>query len=221
MAADDVIVENNVIRDNKNSGIIIVDHKSFANITLDPEADPNPDRVQLLRNLYVNNGSDPIAEVKALMLAALTQQGPDVVAAGGGSGSCALDRESYKTLGIGSWSSSCARTSTADIATYLLDKPVERVATDPKDKGKLLYAGICAGCHAYNVRMIGPPTQVIQALYVDDAKGIADYIANPTKKRDDFPPMPPQKHLSPEMRMAVAEYVLSLNKTVPAPAVAH
>lgn len=216
MAADDVVVENNVIRDNKNAGVIVVDHKSFANITIDPEADPNPDRVQLLRNLYINNGYEPIADIKALMLASLTQQGPDVVAVGGGTGSCALDKSSYKGLGIGSWGA-CERTSTADIATYLLDKPVERVVGEPQDKGKLLYAGICAGCHAYNVRMIGPPTQVIQALYVDDAQGIADYIANPVKKRDDFPPMPPQTHLSPEMRLAVAQYLLSI-KQAPAPA---
>jgi len=220
MAADDVIVENNVIRDNKNAGVIIVDHKSFANITLDPEADPNPDRIQILRNFYANNGYEPIAEVKALMLAALTKQGPDVVAAGGGSGSCALDKDSFKNLGIGSWAV-CERTTTADIATYLLDKPVERASTNPQDKGKMLYAGICAGCHAYNVRMIGPPTQVIQALYADDPQGIADYIEKPVKKRDDFPAMPPQSHLSPEMRLAVAQYLLTLNKTAPAAAPAN
>jgi parallel beta-helix repeat protein len=211
MAADDVIVENNVIRDNKNAGVVVVDHKSFANITIDPEADPNPDRVKLLRNLYVNNGYEPIAEIKALMLASLTQQGPDVVAVGGGTGSCALEKSSYKNLGIGSWGV-CERTTTADVATYLLDKPVERVATEPADKGAMLYAGICTGCHAYNVRMIGPPTQVIQALYMDDPQGIADYIANPTKKRDDFPPMPPQTHLSPEMRLAVAKYMLGIKQ---------
>jgi parallel beta-helix repeat protein len=217
MAADDVVVENNVIRDNKNAGVIVVDHKSFANITIDPEADPNPDRVQLLRNLYINNGYEPIADIKALMLASLTKEGPDVVAVGGGTGSCALDKGSYKWLGISSWGN-CERTSTADVATYLLDKPVERPAGEPADKGALLYAGICTGCHAYNVRMIGPSTQVIQALYVDDPQGIADYIANPTKKRDDFPPMPPQAHLSPEMRLAVAKYMLGIKQaTEPAP----
>ena len=36
MAADDVQIENNIIRGNKNAGIIIADHKSFANITIDP-----------------------------------------------------------------------------------------------------------------------------------------------------------------------------------------
>jgi len=42
--------------------------------------------------------------------------------------------------------------------------------------------GICAGCHTYTCRMIGPPVQIIQALYMDNPQGIADYIEVPTKK---------------------------------------
>ena len=34
--------------------------------------------------------------------------------------------------------------------------------------------------------------------------------ANPTRKREDFPPMPPQGHLSAELRLAVANYMLSV-----------
>jgi parallel beta-helix repeat protein len=211
MAADDVVVENNVIRDNKNAGVIILDHMNFPNITPDPEADPYPDRVQLLRNFYANNGAEPIKEIRALMVAALTNQGPDVVAVGGGHDSCAVDKAAYKSLGLSSYGP-CKRTSTADVATYLLDRPAAPRALEIADKGKLLYSAICAGCHAYNLRMIGPPTQVIQALYADNAQGIADYIARPVKKRDDFPPMPPQDHLSPEMRLAVAKYLLSVTK---------
>ena len=37
-----------------------------------------------------------------------------------------------------------------------------------------------------------------------------DYIANPKKKRPDFPTMPPQDHLSEPMRQLVAEYMLAL-----------
>ena len=40
--------------------------------------------------------------------------------------------------------------------------------------------------------------------------GIADYVANPVKKREDFPAMPPQAHLSPEHRLAVAKYMLQV-----------
>ncbi|MBS0612227.1 MAG: right-handed parallel beta-helix repeat-containing protein [Proteobacteria bacterium] len=209
MAADDVIIENNLIRDNKNAGIIVSDHKSFANITPDPESDPNPDRVQVLRNLFADNGTDPIKEIKALMLAALTREGPDLVAVGGGSGSCVADRDAIKWLGIGSWSS-CSRTDTHDISTYLLDKPAPPRVLSAEDRGKLVYSSVCAGCHAYNVRMIGPPTQILQVLYAGNPQGIADYIAHPVKKRDDFPPMPPQAHLSSDLRLAVAKYMLSL-----------
>ena len=209
MAADDVILDNNVIRDNRNAGVIILDHKTFANVTPDPEADPNPDRTQILRNFFANNGTDPIREIQALMLTELTRQGPDVVATGGGKDSCALDKSGFKSVGLGSWVA-CKRRNTADIATYLLDQPAEPRRMEIGDKGKLLYSAICAGCHAYSSRMVGPPTQVIQALYTGNPQGIADYIAKPVKKRDDFPPMPPQSHLSPEMRLAVAQYLLTV-----------
>jgi len=209
MAADDVVIENNVIRDNKNAGIIVADHKSFANITPDPESDPNPDRVQVLPNFFANNGYEPIQEIKALMLTALTTQGPDLVAVGGGTGSCVTNRDSLKWLGVSSWGP-CQRTDTHDISTYLLDKPAAPRVMTAQDRGKLVYSSVCAGCHAYNVRMIGPPTQIIQVMYANNPQGIADYIAKPTKKRDDFPAMPPQAHLSPDLRLSVAQYMLTV-----------
>ena len=212
MAADDVVIENNIIRDNKNAGIIVTDHKNASNISADADSDPNPDRVQILRNNFSNNGYEPIPEVKALMLASLTRQGPDVVAVGAGNGSCMLNRAAHSTLGIGSWGKTCAKTTTAEIATLLLDKPAPPRSTESADKGKILYNGICAGCHAYNARMIGPPTQVLQAMYAGNPQGIADYIAKPIKKRDDFPPMPSQAHLSAEMRRTVAEYMLGVKQ---------
>ncbi len=209
MAADDVIIDNNEIRDNKNAGIIVADHKSFANITPDPESDPNPDRVSVLPNFFANNGYEPIQEIKALMLTALTTQGPDLVAVGGGTGSCVTNRDSLKWLGVSSWGP-CTRADTHDISTYLLDKPAPPRVLTAQDRGKLVYSSVCAGCHAYNVRMIGPPTQIIQVMYANNAQGIADYIAKPTKKRDDFPAMPPQAHLSADLRLAVAQYMLTV-----------
>ena len=217
MAADDVIIENNFIRDNKNTGIIVADHKSFANITPDPEADPNPDRVSVLWNLFDNNGTDPIKEIRALMAANLTREGPDLVTVGGGTGSCLGAPGTLKALNVGSWGT-CTRKSSADIGSYLLDQPAPARPITVADRGKLIYSSICAGCHAYNVRMVGPPTQIIQALYAGNPQGIADYIANPIKKREDFPPMPKQDHLSPELRLAVAQYLLTVNAKPAAPA---
>ncbi|HME37671.1 MAG TPA: parallel beta-helix domain-containing protein [Steroidobacteraceae bacterium] len=218
MAAADVIVENNMIRDNKNAGIIVSDHKSFANITPDPETDPNPERIQVLHNLFANNGYEPMKEIRALMAVNLTREGPDLVGVGGGAGSCIADRDSLKILGVVTSWGVCTRTSTADVTNYLLDKPAPPREISTGERGKLIYSSVCAGCHAYNVRMIGPPTQILQVMYAANPQGIADYIAAPVKKRDDFPAMPPQAHLSPELRLAVAQYMLSVNQPKPAPA---
>ena len=95
----------------------------------------------------------------------------------------------------------------------MLPVPAEpRVITVDADGAEVVYNGICAGCHAYNVRLIGPPAFVIQAQYGDDAKAIADYVANPERRRPDFPSMPPQSHVSEEMRLLVAQYMLSLTE---------
>lgn len=211
MAADDVIIENNIIRDNKNVGIVITDHASFANVTADPESEPNPDRVQILNNLMTGNGTEPITEIKALMAVNLTTEAPDIVAVGGGKDSCILERGRYRTLGLGDYSN-CSRRHTHDVASYLLPEPAAPRDTNMENKGKLAYYAICAGCHAYNARMIGPPTLTIQALYDGDAQAIADYIAKPVKKRPDFPDMPPQNYLDPALRLEVAKFMLAVEK---------
>jgi hypothetical protein len=45
---------------------------------------------------------------------------------------------------------------------------------------------------------------------MENPQGIADFIASPTKKRDDYPEMPPQDYLDEATRMAVAEYMLEV-----------
>jgi mono/diheme cytochrome c family protein len=92
---------------------------------------------------------------------------------------------------------------------YLLP-PVPPRVIEPGERGKVVYLGICSGCHIYNGRMIGPPVQVIQALYMENPQGLADYLAQPQKKRDDYPEMPPQDYLDPETRLAVAKYMLQV-----------
>jgi mono/diheme cytochrome c family protein len=94
----------------------------------------------------------------------------------------------------------------------MLSRPVAPRETSLAEKGKMTYYGVCSGCHAYGSRLIGPPVNVIQAMYKNNPKGIADYIANPIRKREDFPEMPPQNYLTEETRNAVAEYVLTLTK---------
>jgi len=209
MAADDVVLEGNVISNNKVAGIIITDHGHAANITADPESEPNSDRVKLLDNVMLNNGFDTIPEAKALLLAeGKGGKAVDIVRVGPSPGSCIINRHQYVTAGVGDFAE-CDFTNTANISTYLLP-PVPPRSIDPAERGKVAYLGICSGCHIYNGRMIGPPVQVIQALYMDNPQGIADYIARPVKKRPDYPEMPPQDYLDAETRLAVARYMLQV-----------
>ena len=97
------------------------------------------------------------------------------------------------------------------IANYLLP-PVPPRVIEPGERGKIAYLGICAGCHTYEGRMIGPPVRIIQALYLDNPNGLAEYIADPVRKREDYPEMPSQSYLDPETRLAVAEYMLGVTR---------
>jgi parallel beta-helix repeat protein len=210
MAADDVVIEANVVSDNKVAGVIITDHGHASNITADPESDPNSDRVKLLDNMMLRNGYDTIKEVKALMLAEgkVGAKNADIVRVGPSPGSCIMNRHQYVTAGVGDFAE-CDFTNTYATVNYLLP-PVPPRKIEPGERGKVVYLGICSGCHVYNGRMIGPPVQVIQALYMENPQGLADYIAKPAKKRDDYPEMPPQDYLDPETRLAVAKYMLQV-----------
>ncbi len=209
MAADDVIIEDNIISNNKTAGILITDHENAENITFDPGAEPNPDRQVILNNLMLNNGYDTIAPVKALMAASLKSGNPDIVAVGGGEGSCIINRHRYVAVGLGDFGD-CEITNTDGVATYLLDKPVPPREILESERGMIAYLGVCTGCHSYTGRLIGPPIQTIQALYIDNPQGLAAYLAEPIKKREDYPEMPPQAYLGEETLLAVSKYVLGL-----------
>jgi len=198
----------------------------------DPDSDPNPDRVQIRDNVMYDNGNDPATDVKVLMLTQLSTTGPDIMAYKGAAeaerGSCVSRKGAYRTFGLGDWTDCDSPTVTAadavgdkptlagttrDISTKMLPEPATpRVITVDADGAKLVYQGICAGCHTYNIRMIGPPVMAIKAQYGSDATAIAEYIAAPEKKRPDFPTMPPQDHISEAMRLEVAKYMLALTK---------
>lgn len=208
MAADEVVIEDNIITDHKTAGIMITDHYNAPNTTIDEGSDPYPDKVAILDNLMMRNGYDTIDEVKALMLTELKTGEPDIIRAGKSSDSCINNRHRYITVGINDFKD-CDFNNTDDVVTYSLSEPVPPREITAENKGKIAYLGICTGCHSYTGRIVGPPVQLIQALYMENPQGLADYIANPTKKRDDYPEMPPQNYLDEETRLAVAEYMLS------------
>lgn len=211
MAGDQTTIEGNIITGNQVIGILITDHMNAPNVTLDPDADPNSDEIAILDNMMWNNGFDTIPEITALKTLELVDGDVQILNIGSSTGSCILDHDKYVTVGLRDFGT-CGFTTTADVKSYLLDEPAERREIAAEDMGKRAYYGICAGCHAYNIKMIGPPTQTIQALYMNNPQGIVDYITNPTKKRDDYPEMPPQNYLSEEVRMAAAEFMLQVRK---------
>ncbi len=212
MAADDVIIENNIISDNDNAGIIITDFENGgAQTSNDPESEPNPDRIVLLDNFMINNGNNPVGELKALMLTKFSTKGPDILAIGGGQGSSIRDINRYRTWGLGDFGTASI-TNTKDVKTFLLDEPAIAREISKEDLGEMTYYGVCSGCHAYDIRLIGVPTNVIQMIYKDNPKGIVDYINKPKNLRDDYPEMPPQDYLSENAKLAVAEYILTLKK---------
>jgi len=208
MAADEVVVEGNIITGNKTVGILITDHHNAPNATIDPESDPSPDRIMLLDNLMDNNGYDTIDEVKAYMLTEFKQGDPDIVRIGGSKDSCVINRHRYVAVGIKDWAQ-CDFTNTHATVSYILDEPVAPRVISGAERGKVAYLGICTGCHTYTGRMIGPPVEMIQKIYMDRPQDLADWIAKPTKIRPNFPEMPPQNYLDAETRLAVAKHMLS------------
>ncbi|MEM9141597.1 MAG: parallel beta-helix domain-containing protein [Bacteroidota bacterium] len=209
MAADDVILENNIITGNDNAGITIVDLATGDPKAKDPNIEGNPDRVVILDNFMFGNGHNPTGELKAIMLTQLDNRGPDIFAFGGGTGSTIRDKNKYRTFGLGDYGPAQI-SDTRNIVTMMTPGPVPPRSVSAEELGELTYYGICAGCHAFGTRLIGPPTEIIQAIHHDNPQGIVDYITKPRNLREDYPEMPPQDYLSDEAKMAVAEYILAL-----------
>ena len=231
MSGDKVVIEDNIITGNNTGGIIVTSGDFVTEVASDKDSDPHSDEVMIRNNVMFDNGNDPDGEMKLLMLSKFSTKGPDILAYQSATakerGSCISRREAYRSYGLDDWADCDAPTvraadavtsapeisTTRQLITKMLPVPAEpRVIAVDADGAEVVYNGICAGCHAYNVRLIGPPAFVIQAQYGDDAKAIADYVANPEKRRPDFPSMPPQSHVSEEMRLLVAQYMLSLTE---------
>ncbi len=211
MAADDVIVENNIVTGNNNTGITIVDLATGDPKANDLNTEGNPDRVVILDNIMFDNGNDPTGEIKAIMLSKMDTKGPDIFAYGGGTGSTIRDKNKYRTFGLDGYGKAQI-TDTRDIPTMMTPSPVQPRSVSKEELGELTYYGVCAGCHAFGTRLIGPPMEIIQAIHHDNPQGIVDYINNPKNLREDYPEMPPQDYLSNDAKMAVAIYILGLKE---------
>jgi len=210
-AADEARFEGNIIRNNVSAGIVFADHASFsASAPPDPAMDPRPDKGQVLKNVFVDNGTAPKDDIAALLEAAVIKRGPDVLSTGKGRKNCVQNRDSIIEAGTERWSECGAGISTADITSFQLDEPVKSAALTLEQKGRITYLSVCTGCHTYATRIVGPPIVVLQAKYADKPEALAGYIKNPVKNWPGYPEMPPQNYLPDDVLLETAKYVLQL-----------
>lgn len=220
MAADDVVIENNIISGNDAYGIVIVDFENGAGGHTDKGAEPNADRTVILDNVMHSNGNNPPAVIKAAMATQFSSRGPDIIAVGGGVDRCIHNGGRYRTFGLGDFSPcNQAELTTAKIRTMTLDEPAPAFKIEAENAedyerivGERAYFAVCTGCHAHGNHLVGPSVDEIQEAYADDPEGLAAYIAEPYKVREGYPEMPPQAYLSEETRLAAAKHMLRVTE---------
>ncbi|MGB0885665.1 MAG: parallel beta-helix domain-containing protein [Chitinophagales bacterium] len=209
LAADEVTVEDNFFIGNKSFAIAVTDlDNAEVKFSTDEGIDQFPDKITILDNYMENNGYDPSGIIKKVRDLAF-KKSLDIGFIGGGNNNCILNRGRYVTLGLESFAN-CEPVSTKEVKSYMLANPVEPRDVSIKDKGKLAFYGICAGCHSFNNQIVGPEIKAIQAIYKNNPQGIVDYINKPIHKRPDYPEMPSQKHLPEDVKQAVAKYMLQV-----------
>jgi parallel beta-helix repeat protein len=198
-------IENNIFTKNVSSAILVTDAtEGFP----DPKADPYADRHEILRNVFIDNGREPQGAVKHLLAQIKLTAGPDLLVAGRGHGNCLLDKASVSSLGSDSWEDCQSGATTADVKTVRLAEPVPSVHFTLQQRGRLTYLAVCTGCHSFNNRLIGPPMVAARALYIGKPQALADWMAHPVKRRADYPEMPAQSYIPPEVRLEIARYIL-------------
>ena len=74
------------------------------------------------------------------------------------------------------------------------------------DAGERIFQSICSACHRMDVKLVGPALDDVLSGY-QSVEALASFIANPTRKNPDYPPMP-SPGLSSADAKAVAGYLL-------------
>ncbi len=75
------------------------------------------------------------------------------------------------------------------------------------DAGKVVFEKNCAGCHRFDIRVVGPPLNEVVPKYAGDAEKLKGFIRNPVKVNPDLPSMP-RLGLPEEEIDAVARYLI-------------
>jgi mono/diheme cytochrome c family protein len=73
--------------------------------------------------------------------------------------------------------------------------------------GEEVFTTTCMQCHRFDERLVGPPLAKVLPLYKPNIEALRAFIANPTKRNPDYPPMP-NPGLTTAQVNAVAEYVM-------------
>ncbi|MGB3399105.1 MAG: c-type cytochrome [Candidatus Deferrimicrobiaceae bacterium] len=81
-----------------------------------------------------------------------------------------------------------------------------------EDAGKVVFETICAGCHRFDMRVVGPPLSEVVPKYGGDAEKLKAFIRAPVKVNPDYPSMP-KLGLPEEEIDAVARYLIETVKT--------
>jgi cytochrome c551/c552 len=75
------------------------------------------------------------------------------------------------------------------------------------EKGKAVFEKICAGCHRFDIRVVGPPLSERVPNYHGDVEALKGFIRNPVKRNPGYPSMP-KLGLPEEEIDAVARYLI-------------
>lgn len=242
LAADQVTITGNIIRDHATAGILLVDHPSMPGLTPDPEVDPSPDRVRIDANIIESKISLGPVEYgiwfhyigRTLMagnvadgaLELLLPKTFDIYTSGTGQEHCLDHVDSYRIKGPSPFAPCGKEQDLKALPTTMLDPPdskqpgVNLADLDPAPHaaplapaiGEATYNAVCSGCHALNFQRIGPPLTEIATKYLNNPQGIVQFAQHPQKVRRDFPEMPPQTYLGETKLLATAEYILKLAK---------
>ena len=83
----------------------------------------------------------------------------------------------------------------------------ERSAAASKIDAAPLFDKICAACHRFDQKVVGPPLNSVLTNYAGKPDVLKAYLLNPAKKNPEFPPMP-NPGLTNAQAKAMAEYLL-------------
>ncbi len=81
----------------------------------------------------------------------------------------------------------------------------------PEIKGEDVYKIRCTPCHSFDHKIVGPPYNETLPKYENNMDGLVNFLMNPKKINDKYPPMP-NPGLKPAEAKAVAKYILETYK---------